>query len=177
MEVKFRQKGIGWCTVYTWANLLNECGVLRLCEDEKFKGCTEDEENELLQMFCPEVKTKTLAYINPAIDLRFSSETIWSVITKKDEITFCEEQAAIHLLSVRHIEAYWHHIGTVTYNDEVYLIDPIRENWVKINDADELSLMFLDCCQISRPVLIETNTFASFNAIYFQYPFLKSQLA
>ena len=175
MEIKFRQKGIGWCVVYTWANLLNDPGVLRLCDDELFKGCTEEDENELLKTYCSSVKNKALAYVNPAFGYELPIDLIWDIITLKDNESIFEEQAIIHTLSIRLIESIWHHTATVTYEDDIYYLDPLKEKWIKIIDKEHLKSMFMDCCQVSRPVYLETDSFASFNASYFQYPFLKSQ--
>ncbi len=176
MEVKFRQKGIGWCTVYTWANLLNECAVLRFTEDERFKGCTDKEENELFETFRNDCRLKDIAYINPAFG-RLSIELIWSILTFPDDIKTYEEQLTIYTLSVRLIESLWHHVGIVNYQNELYYLDPLRENWLKIESKEHLQNQFLDCCEIKRPVMLENEQFASFNGTYLQYPFLQSQLA
>lgn len=175
MEVKWRQQGIGWCTVYVWANLLNECGILRYLEDESYKGCTQEKENELIEAFRDDCRIKEIAYVNPAYGM-LSNDLVWSIITRPDGIQMFDEQVIIHTLSVRLIESIWHHVAVVTYDGEVYYLDPYRENWLKIKDGEHLSDQFLDCCCVQRPVHKPTDSFASFDGLYFQYPFLKSQL-
>lgn len=174
MEIKFRQKGIGWCAVYTWANLLNEPGVLRLCEDERFKGVTDKEESELMAIFRPDCSIKQLAYVNPEFGT-IPEIMIWNIITRPDDKKTFDEQVIIHILSVRIIEQYWHYVATVTYDNVIYYLDPIRERWHKINDAQQLAEQFIDCRQVSRPFHIECDAFASFDGTHFQYPFLESQ--
>lgn len=177
MEVKWRQPVsiIGWCAVYTWANLLNECGVLRLLDDERFKGVGEKEEQELIDLFMPNHKIKNLAMVNPEFGT-VPEQLIWNIITFPDQISFCDEQCVIHILSVRIIEKYWHYVATVTYNNQVYYLDPMRQNWLKIEDENHLASQFIDCCCVSRPSINGDDKFCSFNALYFQFPFLKSQL-
>ncbi len=174
MEIKFRQKGIGWCAVYTWANLLNEPGVLRLCDDERFKGISDKEEAELMATFRPDCRIKEIAYINPAYGY-VPNSLIWNIVTRPDDLHHFDEQVAIHILSIRLIESMHHYVATVTYDKKVYYLDPLRDEWLQIYDPEGFDSLFIDCCCVSRPVHIETDSFASFDALYFQYPFLQSQ--
>jgi hypothetical protein len=177
MEVKFRQpvSVIGWCAVYTWANLLNECGVLRLLDDERFKGVGEKEEQEIMDIYLPNHKIKDIAMVNPEFGT-VPENLIWNIITYPDQKQVFDEQCIIHILSVRIIEQYWHYIATVTYENEVYYLDPMRKNWLKIEDKNHLADQFIDCSCVSRPTVNGDDKFCSFDAKYFQYPFLKSQL-
>ncbi len=147
---------------------------MRYCEDEDFKGCTQEKENELIEAFRDDIRIKELAYINPAYGSIHES-ILWNIITRPDDINPFDEQVIIHTLSVRLIESIWHHVGVVTYEDEVYYCDPYRESWLKIENAEQLAEQFIDCCCIQRPVHKPSDAFASFDGRYLQYPFLKSQ--
>lgn len=175
MEVRFRQKGIGWCAVYTWANLLNEPGVLRLCEEERFKGITDKGEAELMAMCRPDCEMSYLAMVNPAFGV-VPNNMIWDIVTKPDIIKLWDEQVIIHILSVRLIESMHHYVATVTYKGAVWYLDPLREFWLRVYEAVGFDSLFIDCASVARPFHIESNGFTSFDGLYFQYPFLKSQL-
>lgn len=176
MEIKFRQKGIGWCTVYTWANLLNEPGILRLCEDERFKGCGESEENEILQLHNPAMKIGIVAQVCPSYPI-LPIDFIIECLNREDEKNHFDQQCAIYCLSVRLIETIWHNVAVVKHHSGYYYLDPLKENWIKINDAEHLESMFIDCCSLSRPVMNNEKgelEYVSFNGSLFKYPFLET---
>lgn len=177
MEVRFRQTSIGWCVVYTWANLLNECGILKFCDEERFKGCGPDEEDEILQAFHPTIKMQTIAGVDQTYDLPLPLNYVWDLIQRDDELTFCENQVIPYCLTVRLIESMFHHVAIVKHGSGFYYCDPWRKNWMKITSLHEFSNLFKDVWTVQRPVLRNEPKFISFNADIFKYPFLEPEIA
>lgn len=172
MHTKFRQPYMGWCTVYTWANLLNENAILNFTKDERFKGCGEKEEAEILADFLPNCNLQTVAYSNqayPALPLDF----IWSVLTHNDIAKEeMEHPCIIYTMTVRLIKEVFHHVGVVNYKGNIWYTDPYREKWINLKSFFDLGNLFIDCCQIQRPYLKATNEWALFHGGPLNYEFL-----
>lgn len=173
MEVQFRQTKPGHCTVYMWANLIGDCAVLKFTEDPRFRGCGEKEQAEVLADFLPEIKMVQVCGVDcnyPGIHINH----IWGIVSFKDPEKPFKHTAAVYVLTVRlykEIDMY-HSVAIANYNDELFYLDPYKENWLLLENAEQLSSLFFKCSTIERPALLSDNKYVSFNARQLHYPFV-----
>ncbi len=177
MEIKFRQNSIGWCTVYTWANLLNNPDVLRLCNDERYRGCGAEDEDEILREFVPEIKLQTVVGVDVSYKVSLPLSLVWELIQRSDDRIIFDEQVIPYLLTVRLIEAYFHHVAILKHGAAFYYCDPWRKSWMKIDDVQKFGCLFKDIWQVQRPVMRDENAFVAFDGEVFNYPFLEKGIA
>ena len=173
MEVKYKQSSIGWCTVYTWANLLNDSEILRFLNDDCFKGCGEAEENEIISQFLPGCKIFTVAYSNQQYP-PLNKDFIYSIVESNEADLDCafENAVIIYTLSVRRIKSVWHSVGMIKSKTGLFYVDPYRPEWIKINYSWDLYPLFIDCCQISRPYIAESDRWAVVDGNSIKHEFL-----
>jgi hypothetical protein len=173
MKNNFRQTNIGYCVVYAWASALNDKLILKFINDERFKGCTDKEESEILEEFLPNCGMHNVAYVNvnyPGIPKNF----IWDIINNPIEPSseYMSNPIIIYMLSVRKIKTIWHQTVVLRHNSGVYYLDPYFAYWMKLKGIDDIETLFIDCCQIQRPYIKNTDQWALINADNLNYEFL-----
>lgn len=177
MDIRFRQKGIGWCTVYMWANLLNNNEILSFCQDDRFKGCGVDEEDEILLKYSPSIKLQPIFAIDVNYEIPLPASYVWTLMQRKDEKEVFEHQCIIYTLSVRIIEQYHHSVGIIKYNDAFWYVDPMRSRWIEVKSYEQFRGLFKDIWHVQRPIMRNEPAFALFDAETINYPFLEKELA
>jgi len=178
MNVRFKQTSFGWCTVYMWANLLNNESVLALTVEPQFKACSGEDEDRLLATFSPEITMKGVAACEQSYP-HLPKSYIWDILQREDDHKLFEHQVIPYVLVVRLMPEYYHSVAVVKTDIGLFYLDPYASHWIELKDLQHFSQMFLDCQGIYRPIMRNDHSkFASFNAEYYDYPFYKiSKLA
>lgn len=158
MKTRFQQTSMGYCTVYTLANLFDEGTLMNFALDEKFKGCGDDEVNEVLDIY--NMKIGSVAYVNQHYAC-LPAEFIWDVLnSEKLEDDFHYIPYFMSVRRLAHVKDLWHSVGIAYTKHGLYYSDPYFPNWIKIHNAEHLASMFIDCHIIQRPYRKQDDKFA-----------------
>lgn len=176
MEIKFRQKQIGWCAVLTIANVFNDEGFLKYLEDPKYKGCSTEDINFMMSEHKDSqgMKLTNVLYAQQSYS-PLPVDYIWDMVKRTEQgIEGIDEVVIPYILTVKRIEQYFHSTAILNHNGEVYYLDPWNEKFIKIKDQHHLSEMFIGCWTVERPYRTSDDRFISLNGQYFEYPFLNN---
>jgi hypothetical protein len=153
MKIPFRQKSIGWCTVYTLANIFNDKGFLKYLEDDRFKGCSKEDVEYMLADQNTGLKIADVIYVNQHYQHLPKQFVYDCLYNHKEDIVF-DKPTAIpvipYMLTVRLIESIYHSVAVLMISGEMYYIDPYREKVIKIESFNQFSELFIDCVQVER---------------------------
>lgn len=158
MNTRFVQKSIGYCTLYTLANLFDESAIMNFANDEKFKGCGDDEVNEVLELY--NMKIGNVAYVNQSYGT-LPSDFIWDVLNSEkinDDFHYIPYFMTVRRLP--EVKDLWHSVGLVYTRHGLFYSDPYFDKWYKIENSDMLRSMYIDCHVIARPYRKEDDKFA-----------------
>lgn len=145
------------------ANIFNTNKLDSLFCDEKYKGCTNVELDEMLELVAPELKTVNFFCSNPFFP-KPTLDYVWQIInTPIANKRHFKIDVVVYLLSVRLIESVWHQTAVLSVNNELFYSDPYRQSMVKLLSKEDLGNNFIDCCEITGFRLHEENTFAILN--------------
>jgi hypothetical protein len=170
VEILYRQKGIGWCSVYLLANIFRDHSFLRYTDDERFKGCGDNEVNEMIDF--AGIKITNVLYAQqhyPPLPTDYMFSVLMNDEADPDGI---EIPITPFLLTVRLIPSIWHHVGVLRYKNQLYYLDPYKSHLIEIKTADDLASQFIDCCQVQRPYRIEDDKFCVIKGEDLGYDFL-----
>lgn len=140
---------MGYCTLYMLANLFDESAIMNFGKDERFKGCGDDEVNEVLDLY--NMKTGLIAYVNQSY-FQLPPDFIWTILNSEkleDEFHYIPYFLTVRRLA--NIKDLWHSVGIVYTKHGLFYNDPYFENWIKVENAEQLSSMFIECHSIQRP--------------------------
>jgi hypothetical protein len=162
MKLQFRQRSAGWCTVYTLANIFKDDRFLKFTEEERFKGCGKDEVDFMLNDLGYGMQLGQVMYVNQNYKalpkgylyscLRLLKEQVSDDIEVKVPVV-------PYLLSVRLIPTMWHSVAVLMIGDNMYYIDPYKEEMLHIETFEQFDILFIDCMMVERPFRIQDSRF------------------
>ena len=171
MKIEFRQAFIGWCGVYTIANVFKKRELLKYLGNEKFKGCSDEESDILLAQALDGWPLKMGNIITVNQDYaHIPKDYIWEIVSKED--TECDVdfdlKVAPYFLSVRVKKEYYHAVAILNIQGHgLFYINPINEDIIELTGPEILNDLFIDCCAIQRPYRIEDKKYIVLNGEYF----------
>lgn len=174
MEILFRQKSMGWCTVYTLANIFRDDQWLRYTEKEKFKGCGVNEINEMLDDMGTGLRVAQVAYSNQSYR-HLPKGYVYSLMKefKEEEQRGIEIMVVPYLLAVRLITSVYHMVAVLVYKDRMLYMDPYKEQLIEIESFEQFDCLFIDCVEVERFAL--GDNFAVLRGEECGYDFLKEK--
>lgn len=157
---RFKQSSVGWCSVYTIANVFNNHNALDFITEERFKGSTDKEELEVIRHLGErELKISNIMFSTslvkaPSIEYVFNTIETISQLDKEFVEQIDEELLPFipFFLVVRLTEKakLWHRVGIMVYKDRYFYTDPYRENILEIENHNDLGELFIECAGIDR---------------------------
>lgn len=183
MGVKFRQAFIGWCSVYTLANVFNNNDFLKYLGDPKFKGCGDEEVDFMLSEIMPNMNlkmgnvTSVCQFYKPLpIDYIFD---VLSLDESKDVDTKLDLMVTPYFLTVKRIQEYYHSVAVLNITGHgLFYIDPVKSEIIKINSSEDFNSLFLSCTQIQRPYRTTDDKFIVLNGeVYGWGDLIKQEVA
>lgn len=162
MKIKYRQKGAGWCTVYTLANIFQDSRFLKFTEEERFKGCNKDEVDFMFHDLGYKVALGQVMYNNQHYT-PLPKGYVYSALRSFKE-PFPEDfgikiPIVPYILSVRLVPSMWHSVAVLMVGHDMFYIDPYKEEMLLIESFEQFDTLFIDCQAVERPYLIKDNTF------------------
>jgi hypothetical protein len=118
LAVQYRQKGIGWCTVYLMANIFRNCDFLEYLEYKEYRGCQDEQMDAMLLKYANDLSLGLVAISNPSYP-RLPKEYVWKLInfdkTDGEIDTGSSIPIACYMLTVRLIDAdIWHSVAVLS---------------------------------------------------------------
>jgi hypothetical protein len=162
MKIKYRQKSAGWCTVYALANMFQDSRFLKFTEEERFKGCSKEEVDFMLHDLGYNLALGWVMYGNQHYN-RFPKGYVYSALRSFKE-QFPENfevrvPVIPYLLSVRLVPEMWHSVVVLMAGDDMFYIDPYKEERLLIESFEQFDALFIDCQAVERPYVIPDNAF------------------
>lgn len=182
-ETRFRQSSTGWCSIYSIANMLGDSSALRFTDYSEFKGCDDKQENEILSFLGSDLRLLNIAFSqqqhktlphNYIFDIISCTE-----IRRIDELKNIEIPIIPILLTVKLIPGeMWHRVYVFYHNGDLYYSDPYRSHILKLECANDLTNLFLECCSVDRLGIMvdEVLNFAYLNGEKMGYNWLIEKL-
>lgn len=162
MKVKYRQKQVGWCTVYALANVLQDERFLKFTKEERFKGCNKEEVDFMLHDLQYGMGLGQVLYSNQFYKHLPKGYVYSTLRSFKDEVSEniqVEIPIIPYMLSVRLIESLWHSVAVLMVGDHMYYIDPYREDIIRIDSFEQFDNLFIDCMAVERFYRIQDDRF------------------
>lgn len=153
MKLQFRQKSMGWCTVYTLANIFRNSEFLRFTEEERYKGCRKDEVDYMLNELGYGLRVSHIMYANQFYSALPKGYVYSTIKSFKDEITDdiqVKTPVVPYLLSVRLIPTIYHSVAVLMIGDNMYYIDPYKDEMIHIESFEQFDTLFIDCREVER---------------------------
>jgi hypothetical protein len=174
MEVRFRQKSIGWCSVYLLANIFRNSDFLSFTDNEKFKGCGEEEVNFMLEDMRTGVKTEKVAYSSQNYSPLPKDWVYNSILNHPEEEPSGIEICIIpYLLTVSLIPGILHHVGVLNYKGKLFYLDPYLEEMIQLTSLELFTKLFREVYVVERFILSDgSNIFAVLKGENLGYDFL-----
>jgi hypothetical protein len=162
MKLQFRQKGAGWCVVYTLANIFKDNRFLKFIEEERFKGCCKDEVDYMLNELGYGMQLGQVMYTNQHY-MPIPKGYIYSALrTIKEQISDdvkVNVPVVPYMLTVRLVPSMHHSVAVLMIGDEMYYIDPYKEETLHIESFEQFDILFIDCTVVERPFRTKDNRF------------------
>lgn len=168
MKIQFRQAFIGWCTVYTLANVFNKREFLKYLGDPRFKGCGDVEVDFMLSEIMPEsnFKIAKVAGVNQFYK-PLPIDYIFDVLNLDESSTMdvlFDVAITPYFLTVKRIQEYYHSVAILNIQGHgLFYIDPVKEDIIKIDKAQDFNSLFLSCIEIQRPYRTTDDKFIILN--------------
>lgn len=153
MKLQFRQKSMGWCTVYTLANIFRNADFLKFTADEKFKGCSTEDVDYMLNELGYGLKAGRVMYANQfyaALPKGYVYSTLRSFKDQVAEDIDVKVPVVPYILSVRLIPTIYHSVAVLMIGDNMYYIDPYKEEMLLIESFEQFDTLFIDCREVER---------------------------
>lgn len=162
MKLQFRQRSAGWCTVYALANIFKDDRFLKFTKDERFKGCSKDEVDFMFHDLQYGMQLGQVMYANQSY-APLPKGYVYSCLRSLKEQVSDDIQIEVlvvpYLLSVRLIPTMWHSVAVLMIGDNMYYIDPYKEEMLHIESFEQFDTLFIDCMMVERPFRIQDNRF------------------
>jgi hypothetical protein len=162
MKLQFRQRSAGWCVVYTLANIFQDKRFLRFVEEERFKGCGKEEVDYMLNELGYGMMLGQVMYSNQSYTPLPKGYIYSSLRLLKEQV--CDDikikvPVVPYTLSVRLVPSMHHSVAVLMIGDNMYYIDPYKEEMLLIESFEQFDNLFIDCMMVERFYRIQDNRF------------------
>ena len=151
MKIQFRQPSIGWCSVYMLANLLRDEEFLKYTDDPKFKGCTDEDLNFMLDSLRTGLKLSPIAFSNQVYGYLPNDFIYNNILTYLEPpVEGIKIQITPYILTVSLIPGVCHHVAVLVCDRKLFYIDPYNSHIIQINSLEDFKNQFIGCYSVDR---------------------------
>lgn len=178
MKLKFKQPHAGWCVVYTLANIFQDKRFIRFTNDEKFKGCGKEEVDYMLHELDYGMMLGMVMYANQSYMALPKGYIYRSLRSLKEQIhddIQIKVPVVPYMLSVRLVPSMYHSVAVLMIGDNMYYIDPYKDEILLIESFEQFEQLFIDCTLVERFYRIEDNRFCILLGEHIGYEFLNEE--
>lgn len=146
MKNLFVQKSSGWCSVYNMANIFRTDHFLKYLNNDRFKGCGQKEEQEMIDSYFKNqgVSLLDVAYVETAYKMPLDPGYIFKLMSS--DVGGGDNDITAYILNVKtspHAQRH-HATAVIKFEDALYYLDPMSEEIRFVSDPAELGVLFWD---------------------------------